>query len=922
MADRRTALLILIISIALIIPAQQPGGSYLKWYAEAERLYALDNGTEITDSLALNNYLKVVSYLENGKGSDSILWDARYKAAILHQSFNQFEAAIPLLRNCVELQDSLATRMGANLFLPSLYLGNSYYTINRFDSARHYYGKAERIAQQYDIQQGLERLYNAFGVMNFETGNYRQSRNNFEKAISLLEKQPNPPAVFLVNYKGNLASALRKLYDFDGAMAIYRSLLPYNINTDQLNHNIASVYLSIGASPQAIQYLHKTREQSVAKWNDLGNAHLNLEQYDSAAFYLNKAAQQINTENRKDIFAALSHKYRGDLYAAQQQWMPALQEYQRTILLIHSNFTDSSITSNPDNYSGVFGVIELYETLLAKANAFRALYKKEQQSEQLEYALQTFRSLYKLLDYVEKTYDSDESKIFLNQKKYQSHHIPIDLCLELYEIKKDPSFLEEAFYFDERNKASVLSNVLSEEDLKQHSGLPPELIAEEHNCKEKINRLSLQASNTQDAGSLQQIQTQIREQELLLESISKKLNAFSSYQRLKFADKTVTIKELQDHILPKNGAIISYHKGDTHILSWFITSNSFEYHLIPYNDSLIQQIGQLNGLLQNSAGISNTQLQVYSRPLYRQLVLPWEKKLAGYEQLMIIPDDELNQLPFEMLSNAAGEYLIQSHSVIYNNSCTLLQIPAETKSDQELLGFAPFTEKNVPGALPPLPGSAQELTDQKGLILMGASASKSNFLKEAGRYPILHLATHAQTNDEDPLKSFIAFYPAHPDSSTLDQIHLPDIYSLSLKNSRLAILSACETGSGQLIRGEGIISLSRAFSYAGCPNMIMSQWKANDQSTAYILKRLHHYLRSGKSIAHSLREAKLDYLKDASIEGRYKAAGYWAHLRYTGQFEVEKTGSLLWWLVLIVPIGLIFFFRQKKSGPKGTGGIS
>src|SRR5574343_950546 len=106
MADRRTALLILIISIALIIPAQQPGGSYLKWYAEAERLYALDNGTEITDSLALNNYLKVVSYLENGKGSDSILWDARYKAAILHQSFNQFEAAIPLLRNGVELQDS------------------------------------------------------------------------------------------------------------------------------------------------------------------------------------------------------------------------------------------------------------------------------------------------------------------------------------------------------------------------------------------------------------------------------------------------------------------------------------------------------------------------------------------------------------------------------------------------------------------------------------------------------------------------------------------------------------------------------------------------------------------------------------------------------------------------------------------------
>ncbi len=922
MADRRTALLILIISVGLIIPAQPPGGAYLKWFAEAERLYALDQSTEVTDSLALANYLRVVTYLEKSKGADSILWEARYKAGILHQSFNNFEAAIPLLRKCVEGDDSLLARKGPHVFLPSLYLGNSYYTINRFDSARYYYSNAERIAQQFNIQQGLERLYNAFGVMNFETGNYRQSRNNFEKAISILEKQKDPPPVFLVNYKGNLASALRKLYDFDGAMAIYRSLLPYNLNTDQLHHNMASVYLSIGASPQAIQYLHQTRENTVAKWNDLANAHLNQSQFDSAGFYLKKALQQNDSENRKDIIAALTHRYLGDLHAAQQQWKEALKEYQRTILLIHTNFSDSSITSNPDSYSGIFGVIELYETLLAKASAFRALYKEDKDPAQLDHALQTFRSLYKLLDYVEKTYDSDESKIFLNQKKYQSHHIPIDLCLELYALNKNPDYLEEAFYFDERNKASVLSSVLSEEDLKTHSGLPPELLAAEHNCKENINRLSLLASNTQDPARLQQIQSQIREQEIELESISKKLNGYSSYQRLKFADNTVTVKELRTHIIPENGAILSYHKGDSSILSWFISKDRFEYKLIPYNDSLLQQISLLQTELQKPEGISNTQILRYTQPLYQRFIQVWESYLPAYEQLMIIPDDELNQLPFEILANTKGEYLLHSHSIIYNNSCTLLQVPVATKRDQDILGFAPFSQNTAIGGFPGLPGSALELASQKGKILTDTAASKSNFLKEAGRYPILHLATHAQTNDEDPLKSFIAFYPAHPDSSYLDQIHLPDIYSLSLRNTRLAILSACETGGGKLIRGEGVISLSRAFSYAGCQNMIMSQWKANDQSTAYILKKLHQYLRSGNSIAAALQQAKLDYLNESSIEARYKTAGYWAHLRYTGQFEIKNKWSAWWLLLLILPAGLLLYLKQKKSGSNGTGGRS
>jgi len=161
------------------------------------------------------------------------------------------------------------------------------------------------------------------------------------------------------------------------------------------------------------------------------------------------------------------------------------------------------------------------------------------------------------------------------------------------------------------------------------------------------------------------------------------------------------------------------------------------------------------------------------------------------------------------------------------------------------------------------------------------------------------------------MQSFIAFYPQHADSPSLDQVYLPDIYSLQLTKTHLAILSACETGGGQLIKGEGIISLSRAFSYAGCANMITSQWKADDAATSYITQRLHYYLKDGYSIATSLQKGKLDYLSDQKIEGRNKTAAYWAHLRLTGQFATDNSTNLWWWLLLL-PLAVIVFIVIKK----------
>ncbi|MBC7924005.1 MAG: CHAT domain-containing protein, partial [Ferruginibacter sp.] len=112
-------------------------------------------------------------------------------------------------------------------------------------------------------------------------------------------------------------------------------------------------------------------------------------------------------------------------------------------------------------------------------------------------------------------------------------------------------------------------------------------------------------------------------------------------------------------------------------------------------------------------------------------------------------------------------------------------------------------------------------------------------------------------------------------------LYAREIYNLVLNNAKLVVLSACETGNGQLVRGEGVMSLARAFAYAGCPNIVTTLWKADDQSTADITARMHAYLRAGETKDEALRRAKLDYRREQT-DPRRQSPLYWANFVFIG----------------------------------------
>jgi CHAT domain-containing protein len=154
----------------------------------------------------------------------------------------------------------------------------------------------------------------------------------------------------------------------------------------------------------------------------------------------------------------------------------------------------------------------------------------------------------------------------------------------------------------------------------------------------------------------------------------------------------------------------------------------------------------------------------------------------------------------------------------------------------------------------------------KGDAIFGKKAIKSVFEDTVKHYRVVHLATHGKANDKIGDYSFLAF-SEQKDSLDNELLYVRDIYNLNL-NADLVLLSACETGIGELKRGEGVISLARAFAYAGAKSLITTLWSVNDKSSMKIMESFYRRLKKEMPIHTALQQAKMEYFKNISDEKR------------------------------------------------------
>ncbi len=537
----------------------------------------------------------------------------------------------------------------------------------------------------------------------------------------------------------------------------------------------------------------------------------------------------------------------------------------------------------------------IYTSLIRKANLFRLIYQETKDEKELIAALNTHKTADLLIDMMRYEFQEDDSKIIWRKYARESYDDAITAAFLL----KDA---EAALYYMEKSKAVLLADALSERNAQEQINLPQEKL-------DRINTLQAAIYEAAQKENDQTEQLKIKgELNKLLDSLKQK---YPSYFHFKFNRQVLDVAMVQKDLLNDSTAFVSYYVNDSIIYALQISQETVQFEKIPFTENELEEWQEM---LQwaTKENLYNTKLKEEflsrSKNLTTRLWKPISPKINRY---LIAPDGWLNYLNFEMLAkendNDGVEFLIDNNTFNYTWSATVLQYvnQAPPMASKQFLGIAPivFTDSLN---LNTLENSLTELTTIQNIIKgEGLTKEEANFKaltkKLAQDYRIIHWATHAQVDGDEP---FIAVYD--------QKIPLSQIYLFDFSNTELVTLSACESSLGEWQEGEGVASIARACIYAGAQSVVASNWVVNDASTASLMEAFYQNIAKQLPKDEALRQAKLELLKKGM------PPAHWASFVFVGNSSVlkglEAKGWFSYWFVgLIFVLGIFVGYRWKVA---------
>lgn len=525
----------------------------------------------------------------------------------------------------------------------------------------------------------------------------------------------------------------------------------------------------------------------------------------------------------------------------------------------------------------------------------------------IKMSLSTFFLASDLIDDIRHSYRAEGSKLFLGEKSSEVYVKAIRVALKLYEITDNKKYLEDAYTFTEKGKVAVLLDAFYDSNAKKFAGLPDSLV--EHEREVRIDLAFYEKSlleeelKGKEADSAKIVLWS--EKVFILRQEYEKLvlrleNDFNDYYKLKYSPFTVTSAEAREKLLDNNTMILEYFLGDTVLYVFQLTKDNFDVTKVSKVEWFDNQVVKMRDAIINNNYRRFTEL---SYVLYQSVVKPVSIP-QNIKNIIIIPDGILGYLPFEaLLTKEANQnnqdymqlsYWIKDYNISYNYSATLMvemmqKKVDKTKQKKDFIAFAPVEFDNaqlkIPGGdtttIATLPATETEVLniaklfkkkDAVKLYLRKNAVEENIKSPELEDYKYVHFATHGYINEKKPGLSSIFCRPSSDSASTEDGfLYSGETYNLHL-NSDLLVLSACQTGLGKIVKGEGIVGLTRGFLFSGTKSIIVSVWQVADESTSTLMIDFYKNLVNNKTIPQSLRDTKLKMISNAS----YAAPYFWA----------------------------------------------
>jgi CHAT domain-containing protein/uncharacterized protein HemY len=773
-------------------------------------------------------------------------------------------------------------------------IGKIYNDLADWQKALEYYQQALPVFKSLNLVQNQAVTLNNIGIAYSQSGEPERALEYLQQGLPLLRSEKN------------------------------KNSEAYNLL------NIGRVYRRLGQNEKALDYYNQAhalqketgnRAQAGETLDEIGVAYSAEGQYEKALDYHRQSLEiQRSTGNLRR--EALVQTNLGETYNALKQPQKAMEQFIAALAVFR-------------------GIADL----ASAARVLEGIARVEQQQNNLSAARKYIEESLALRDSVRSRSGSLELRASYRATVERAYEFYIDLLMQQHAKDPDQGYDTEALQASERGRARSLLEQLSEARIDIRQGVDATLIERERDLARVLNakaqrEMQLKArrgSNEEIAALHREISALEDEYQQVQAAIRRRSPQYSALTQ----PQPLDLKGIQQQ-LDANSVLLQYALGEERSYVWAVTQNALHSYVLPKRaevedvarevyESLVARsvVKSLESPTQRRTRIAqaDASFQQAAGRLSRMILSPAAAQF-NRRRLVVVADGALQYVPFAALTASSGPYrpLVLDHELVSLPSASAFAVqrqnlqhrapapksvaviadPVFSMSDERFKTGAQAQATNEPFAtriiehlqgtakgqlsIPRLPFTRWEADQILAVAPAGANLKALDFKAnrsiatggELSKYRYVHFATHGYLDTSRANLSAIVLSLFDEQGKPQDGfLRSHDIYNLKLP-AELVVLSACETGLGKDVTGEGLEGLTRGFMYAGARRVIVSLWNVNDKATAALMQRLYAgMLRSGKTPAEALRAAQIEMLRIRQWQSPY----FWAPFVMQGEWR-------------------------------------
>lgn len=814
----------------------------------------------------------------------------------------------------------------------SLSLGRGFFNLANLkillgysDSALVYYQTAAKYFRDSPMgEPSLAAVYVEMGSCYSSRNEYHEAASFIQQGITLLrEAVPlDYHRLVLANYK--LCNVLTKMGKYDESIRISSSNLkmageysPSMLSI--ISNGIGISYSHLGDFEQTLYYYVRAEKFAKAKgadnndelssiYNNIGVLYKEHGDKENAVKYLQqsldcyKAGGGHNPVTIVQVIANLASVKL--LQHLPNEALKLLKEAER--LNTKPAFRHAKRVSEASQFFSPALAASIYEDL---GDTYLQMNHAQHSPERATQALACYQHAIKIVEEIRLGFFGEEDKLTVSAEYNEVFNKAVAAA---YQLGAGEHNLELGFQLASKGKAAVLSESLNRLSSLSVSGVPLKLQKDERQLRQRIGLLTEviyeeEKKANPSAQYLKTVENSLFDAQQSYRSLLQSIQQnYPNYFSLKFDTTAVSIKQVQAKLNDQQ-VYVEYVIQDSSLYAFALTKTKAVWHLQKLDNAFFGSLKEFQRQLVPSdfGKLTRKDLDSLSTSgyyLYQKLLQPFSELIKGKE-LIIVPHNELNSIPFntlitEKVLHPNGyydlPYLITQNSVLYALSSKVF-----VSANNPSASFFPSSLSVAPtytggsstnfrsraayrDNLSELYGAEEEVKWVSrifhGEVLAGKDATEKKFKAVCNRYDILHLAMHTYVDSDNPMFSKLIFYNS-PDTVEDGYLNAYEVYNMRLK-AGLAILSACRSGDGNLVRGEGLMSIARGFRFAGCPSLVVTQWRVDDYSGSEVMKSFAMNLKRGETKSDALRAAQLSFL--ASADPLRSHPYFWAGYQVVG----------------------------------------